>query len=147
MKSLKLLGLNSTSSFLLNEIAIYIFGKKGQKIAGKSEKNFDINLDYGYYYPDFLKYGIDLNKDHLNWWEFNKILNSILLDVNSSMHNVIAFRVYQKPPKNPKVREEMDHKYRMKMKQKYSLPKQSNPNTALEKLWNYVEKKAGEKKE
>lgn len=144
-KSLELLGLNSNSSFLLNKISIYIFGKHGKGISGNGSKNFDINLDYEYYYPDFLKYGIDLNTDYIDWWKFNKVLSSILLDKNSNMYQIMSFRLYEKPPKNIKVQEEKEHKARMKLKQQYAL--KQNPKDGLEKLWNYVEKKAGENKE
>ena len=144
-KSLELLGLNSNSSFLLNKISIYLFGKQGNKTASNKEKNFDINLDYEYYYPDFLKYGIDLNTDFVDWWKFNKVLNSILLDKNSNMYQIISFRCYEKPPKNPKAQEDKEHRFRMKLKQKYAL--KQDPQLGLEKLWGYLETKVGENKE
>ena len=139
------MGLNSNSAFLLNKISIYIFGKHGKSTAGNGSKNFDINLDYEYYYPDFLKYGIDLNTDFIDWWKFNKVLSSILLDKNSNMYQIMSFRLYEKPPKNIKVQEEKEHKARMKLKQQYAL--KQDPQKGLEKLWSYVEKKAGENKE
>lgn len=141
-KSLELLGLSSNSSFLLNKISIYLFGRNGNNNAGNGSKNFDINLDYEYYYPDFLKYGIDLNTDRVDWWKFNKVLASILLDKNSNMYQIISFRLYEKPSKNIKVQEEKEHKAKIKLKQKYSL--KDNSQNGLEKLWNYVEKKAGD---
>lgn len=143
-KSLELLGLNSNNAFLLNKISIYLFGNHGKSITGNGSKNFDINLDYEYYYPDFLKYGIDLNTDYIDWWKFNKVLSSILLDKNSNMYQIMSFRLYEKPSKNIKVQEDKEHRARMKLKQKYAL-KQDSQN-GLEKLWNYVEKKAGENK-
>lgn len=140
-----MLGLNSNSSFLLNKISIYLFGKHGKGISGNASKNFDINLDYEYYYPDFLKYGIDLNTDFIDWWKFNKVLSSILLDKNSNMYQIMSFRLYEKPSKNIKVQEEKEHKAKMKLKQQYALKQESQKG--LEQLWSYVEKKAGENKE
>ncbi len=111
------------------------------------ERNFDINYDYKNYFPDFLLYGINLNKDEVDWWEFNKILDAILNNENSNMYKVISYRTYEKPSKSPQVREEKEHKYRMEMKRKHALPDTNNTDNGFEKLWNYVEKKVGETKE
>lgn len=62
------------------------------------------------------------------------------------MHKIISYRSYEKPSKNPKVQEEKEHKFRMKMKRKYALPNTKISESALGKLWNYIEKKAGENK-
>ena len=59
----------------------------------------------------------------------------------------MSYRLYEKPSKNIKQQEAEEHKFRMKMKRKYALPLQVNSEKALEKLWGYVEKKAGESKE
>lgn len=111
------------------------------------ENNFDICLDYENYFYDFYKIGIDLTKDKLNWWKFLHILKGILLDDSSSMSKIISFRTYEKPSSNPKINEEKEHNFRMKMKRIYSLPYKNKTDNGFEKLWNYVEKKAGEKKE
>lgn len=108
---------------------------------------FDINLDYKYYYSDFYRIGIDLNKTNIDWWVFNALLESIILDENSTMYKIISYRSYERPSKNSRIQEEKEHKFRMSMKRKYALPNEKNSNIALEKLWNYVEKKAGENKE
>ncbi len=131
---------------MINEIANYLFGKKKGN-SHKKEKVFDVNLDYKYYYADFYKLGIDLNKADIDWWTFNSLLESIIIDENSTMYKVISYRTYEKPSKNIKVQEEKEHKFRMSMKRKYALPNRITPDKALEKLWNYVEKKAGENKE
>ena len=125
----------------------YIF--ENEKVYGnvKGKKNFDLNYDYKYYFPDFLKYGINLNKDDITWWEFDKLLDWCFRDKNSSLYNHMEFRMYKKPPKNPKTSEAEEHKYRIKMKQIHSLPHDETSEAGLEKLWNYVEKKAGDKKE
>lgn len=145
-KSLNLLGLTNVrnESLVLDEISKYIFeiGKKGT--GKKSKKNFDINYDYKFYFPDFLKYGVNLNKEDVDWWEFNKILDAILLDEHSNMFKVLQYRNYEKPIKNEKTRENIKHQQMMKLKEKYSLPSKSTDG--VEKLWNYLEKKAGENK-
>ena len=130
---------------MINEIANYLFGKqKGN--SHKKEKVFDVNLDYKYYYADFYKLGIDLNKMDIDWWSFNSLLESIMIDENSTMHKIISYRSYEKPSKNVKVQEEKEHKFKMQLKRKYALPNMSDSENALEKLWSYVEKKAGENK-
>ena len=147
-ESCKLLGLDGLSSneseFILNEITKYVFDTKGNN-SGK--KTFDLNLDYKYYFVDFLRLGINLNKDDISWWEFDAILEGIFLDENSSLSKMMSYRLYEKPPKNPKQQELNENKFRMKMKAKYALSNEENSNKALGKLWTYLEKKAGESKE
>lgn len=147
-ESCKLLGLDGLSSneseFILNEITKYVFDTKGNN-SGK--KTFDLNLDYKYYFVDFLRLGINLNKDEISWWEFDSILEGLFLDENSTLSKMMSYRLYEKPPNNPKKQEQMEHQFRMKMKAKYALPNEDNSNKALGKLWNYLEKKAGESKE
>lgn len=147
-ESCKLLGLDGLSSneseFILNEITKYVFDTKGNN-SGK--KTFDLNLDYKYYFVDFLRLGINLNKDDISWWEFDAILEGIFLDENSTLSKMMSYRLYEKPPKNPKQQELNENKFRMKMKAKYALPNEDNSNKALGKLWNYLEKKAGDSKE
>ena len=149
-ESLNLLGINGLSSeeqyIVLDEIIKYVFDIN-QKQSSK-EKTFDFYYDYGYYFPDFVeKYGINLNTDDISWWEFDKLLDWCFRDKNSSLYNHMDFRLYEKPPKNNKTIEANEHKYRMKMKQIHSLPFEDKSSNGLEKLWNYLEKKAGDKKE
>ncbi len=148
-KSLKILGVNGLSPqeqiSVLDEITKYIFDINQKH--SSSEKTFDFYYDYGYYFPDFIeKYGINLNKDEVSWWEFDKLLDWCFRDKNSSLYNHMDFRMYKKPSKNQKTAEAEEHKYRMKMKQIHSLPIQIDTQKGLEKLWNYVEKKAGDNK-
>lgn len=149
-ESLKLLGIEDLKAdeqyVVLDEIVKYVFDTN-QKHSSK-EKTFDFYYDYGYYFPDFIeKYGINLNKDDITWWEFDKLLDWCFRDKNSSLYNHMEFRMYKKPPKNPKISEAEEHKYRIKMKQIHALPYDETSEAGLEKLWNYVEKKAGDKKE
>lgn len=149
-KSLKLLGLNvkNNQDFILNEISKYLFETTNDIIIGNSgERIFDLNYDYKYYFVDFLRYHINLNKDDIDWWEFNSILDGILLDDNSITSKHLTYRTYKKPPENPKTREEQQHMYMLQMKRIHSLPNKNQVENGLEKLWNYVEKKAGDKKE
>lgn len=144
-ESLKLLGITDLpyeeQAYVLDEITKYVFNVN-QKDNGK--KTFDFYYDYGYYFPDFIeKFGINLNKDEISWWEFDKLLDWCFRDKTSSLYNHMDFRLYEKPPKNSKTAEANEHKYRMKMKQIHALPNDISSNEALEKLWGYLEKKAG----
>lgn len=150
-KSVELLGISDLSfedqTIVLDEITKYVFDINQRHSNG--EKTFDFELDYKYYFVDFLNFGngINLNKDEISWWEFDAILEGIFLNKHSILSTVLDYRLYEKPSKNPKVQEEKEHKFRMKMKRKYSLPIKTNVDVGLEKLWNYVEKKVGENKE
>lgn len=150
-KCLEILGITDLpvpeQSIVLDEITKYIFDINQKN--SSSEKTFDFYYDYGYYFPDFIeKYGINLNKDEISWWEFDKLLDWCFRDENSSLYNHMEFRLYKKPSKNIKTAEAEEHKYRMKMKQIHALPHdKARTENNLEKLWNYVEKKAGDNKE
>lgn len=150
VKSLNILGVETTKNGrkVLNEISKYLFKpKKGGKSVC-TQKNFDINLDYEHYFPDFLKYGYNLNKDDIDWWEFEKILKAIVKDKNSNMYQVIDFRTYEKPLKSGKTQEDKVHRFRMQMKREYALPeKYQKTGYAFSKMWGYLEKKVGENKE
>ena len=130
----------------MNEISKYIFGKHSKGSNFHSKRNFDLNLDYKYYFVDFLRLGINLNTDEISWWEFQSVLDGILLNENSTISKVIAFRTYEKPPKDLKQQQEKEHRYRMEMKRKYALPNPQGNLNGFEKMWNYVEKKVGENK-
>lgn len=148
-KSLELLGVEDLNeneeAIVLNEISKYIFEINKKHSQGK--KTFDLNLDYKYYFPDFLSLGINLNKDEISWWEFECLLDWFFRKEDSSISNMMGYRLYEKPPKNIKTQEEKEHKFRMQMKRKYALPNPQESENNLEKMWNYVEKKAGEEKE
>lgn len=109
-----------------------------------SEKIFDLNLDYKYYFCDFIKIGINLNTDEISWWEFNALLEGFFLDEKSTISTVLGYRTYKKPPSNPKTQEVNQHKFYMNMKRKYSLPVENN-KIGFDKMWNYLEKKVKKK--
>lgn len=136
---------NNDKEIVLDEVAKYVFDTTTFGIYG--ERVFDLELDYEYYFCDFRNHGINLNKDEIDWWEFDKLLAGYLLDKHSTISTVIGYRTYEKPPENPKTSEEREHKWRMEMKRKYALPNPSMVENGLEKLWNYTEKKVGEVKE
>jgi hypothetical protein len=87
--------------------------------------------------------GIDLNKDDISWWQFDAILEGLFLDEHCSIGQVIAYRTYEKPSSNPKVSENKENRFYLDKKRQYALPCQSTIS-GLEKMWGYVEKKAGE---
>ena len=142
------MNVKNNKNYILNEISKYLFETTNDVIIGNSkERTFDLNYDYKYYFVDFLRFNINLNKDDIDWWEFNSILDGIMLDENSVLSKHLAYRTYKKPPANPKTREEQNHLYMLQMKRLHSLPNKNQVENGLEKLWNYVEKKVGEKKE
>ena len=146
-KSLKLFNLEveSNKEYILKEIAKYIFNPKSGK-SSTSERNFDLNYDYKYYFVDFLRLGINLNKQDIDWWEFDNILNGIMLDDNSAISKVIGYRTYKKPSNSMKTQQEEHHRFMLKQKEKYRLPILQNQK-GFEKMWNYLEKKVGDNKE
>ena len=148
-KSSELLGIQNLNYneqiIVLDEITQYVFDTNNRH--STQEKTFDLNLDYKFYFTDFLRLGINLNKNEIDWWEFDAILEGLFLDENSILSKMMSYRLYEKPSKNIKTQEEKEHKFRMKMKRKYALPCDYNVDNGLEKLWNYVEKKAGDSKE
>lgn len=145
---LELLGISeierNEAEFVLDEVSKYIFNVNERHSNG--EKTFDLELDYKYYFVDFLKLGINLNTDEISWWEFDAILEGLFLDENSNLSRMLAYRLYEKPPKSPKTQEEREHRFRMQMKRKYALPNKVKVEESLEKLWGYVQKKAGDNK-
>lgn len=145
---LELLGIDeiepTDAETILDEVSKYIFNVNERYSTG--EKTFDLELDFRYYFPDFLeKWKINLLKDDISWIEFDYCLESLFLDENSNLSRMLKYRLYEKPSKNFKSQEEKEHRFRMQMKRKYALKK--GLNNGFEKMWDYVEKKAGEIKE
>lgn len=146
-KCLNILGFNEpildeTKMYILDEITKYIFNTS--QTTKSSEKVFDYELDYKYYYCDFLKLGIDLNKD-IDWWKFDVILEGTFLSKDSVIGQVIQYRTYEKPTSNIKSAEAKENKFYMDKKRQYALPQERvSIEENLNRLWNYVEKKAGD---
>lgn len=126
---------------LLDEVVKYIFNINNQNTS--KEKIFDLEEDFKYYYVDFLKLGIDLNKDKITWWEFDTILEGIFLQESSVIGKVIGYRTYEKPPKSLKGSEEKEHRFYMEKKKHYSLKSDKKIEESFEKLYTYLEHKAG----
>lgn len=138
-----------TQQFLLNEISEYLFdvSVKGTK---SSARIFDYNLDFKYYYMDFLKYGVDLLEQKVSWHKFNLILGEIMLMNGTRMSEVLEARTYERPPKykNSEAIDQAEHKYKMERKKQYSLPQiTQDTEKGFDKLWGYLEKKAGDMNE
>ena len=151
-ESLNILGFEEdlsleTKQFILNEISKYIFDINKQ---GNNETPiFDIQQDFKYYFNDFLDKGINLLKDEISWLEFNMILDGIFLQEHSCIGKVIGYRTYEKPPKNYKTSEEKEHRFYMKMKREYALKLDNTKkiDENMNKMWSYLEKKAGDNNE
>lgn len=118
---LQFLNLNNELFEYVNDILEYIFEPR----FSSEEKNinqdnkfifFDFEKDYDLIYANFLRYyQINLNKDDINWMEFNFLLEDLLLTENS-LSKRIGFRSCN-TPKNT----DPNHSYIKKMKEKYSL--------------------------
>ncbi len=129
-----------TKEHILDEISSYIFNTSNQSTG---QKILDFELDYKYYYYDFLKLGIDLNIKDISWWEFDNLIEGILLTENTAIGKVLQYRTYKKPSKNMKQQEQEEHKFYINMKQKYSL--KEVVKNGFQSMWNFVKTKAGEK--
>lgn len=146
-KALKLLGIDQIKEEDKSIVLEYVLNYLIKNEQSKGQKTFDIYYDYKYYYVDFLKLGIDLNKDNITWWEFDSILEGIFLQKESTIGQVLEYRLYKRPSKNVKMLEEEEHKFKMQMKRKYALPNLKQDNKGFEKLWSYAEQKVGVNKE
>jgi len=138
-QSIKLLDIevdNEDKEFVLNEITNYLFNTK-QKNSGK--KVFDLELDFKYYWADFKAMGVDLNKDNVGWWEFDTMLECILINDKSTISKIIGFRTYEKPPK--KYDENKEHRYYLEKQRQYALPNPKSVESGFEKLWKFTEGK------
>ena len=128
---------------VLNEISSYLFDTSKTEQNGK--RVFDFNFDYEYYWVDFLEKRIDLNKQDISWWEFDKILGSILLDENSTISKVIKYRTYKKPTKNIKLAENEEHKFYLEKQRQYALPLEKDDISKIENNIRLMMSRAKEK--
>ena len=150
-KILEILGFNEdleleTKSFLVKEIMDYIF--KPNEGGNSSKKIFDMYLDYRYYYYDFFKLGIDLNKDDIDWFVFDTLLEGILLQKESAIMTVLGYRSYKKPSGNIKTIQNEEHQYYLSKQRQYALPVEEKAiEEGLNGMWEYLETKGVEKNE
>lgn len=127
-----------TKSFLVKEIMDYIF--KPNEGGNSSKKIFDMYLDYRYYYYDFFKLGIDLNKDDIDWLVFDTLLEGILLQKESAILTVLGYRSYKKPSGNIKTIQAEEHKYYLGKQRQYALPTEEKEiEDGFNKMWEYLE--------
>lgn len=141
---LEILGIEVEEEYqetVLNEISLYLFDNSKTEQNGK--KVFDFELDYEYYWVDFLEKGINLNKDEISWWEFDKILGGLFLQEHSKIGKVIQYRTYKKPTKNSKVAEAEEHKFYLEKQRQYALPLEEDTNVDknIDNLWNFLSSK------
>jgi len=145
---LEILGIEVEEEYqetVLNEISLYLFDNSKTEQNGK--KVFDFELDYKYYWVDFLEKGIDLNKDEISWWEFDAILGGLFLQEHSKIGKVIQYRTYKKPTKNNKVAEAEEHKFYLEKQRQYALPLEGNNDVDknIDNLWNFLSSKVRKK--
>lgn len=138
-KSCNILGLKQTDINILDIILQYIL----ETNTNNNEKRiFDYDLDFKYYYADFLEYGIDLLQEDISWYKFSSILRKIILNSNCLMYKIIEFRTYEKPMANMKMAEAQIHREKTKLKNEYSLPqKEQHIDYGFEKMWSYLTQK------
>lgn len=136
-KACSILGLQPNAK-ILDEILKYIL-EMGS--SSSSQRVFDYDLDFKYYYADFKALGIDLIEQDLDWFKFNSVLKKVLLDKNSLMSTIIGYRTYEKPVGNYKTQEARLHKEMLKLKREYSLPQKSEyKENNITKMWNFIER-------
>lgn len=84
----------------LDGLMDYIFTSRFIPTSSKSGvRQFDYLKDYDLLYAIFRKdYGINLQTDNLQWWEFTFILEEIMLGDNSLTRRM-GFRAYKEPKK------------------------------------------------
>lgn len=124
---------------LLDKTLNYIFKKVKTT---NNVKTFDYDYDFKYYYYDFLKLGIDLTKDNIDWWKFDRILSGMLEDETTYINKVLSYRTYKKSSSNSRIIESERNKYYLEKKREYSLPQKSNNiDISLLKLQNYLERR------
>jgi hypothetical protein len=134
LKATNILGIPE-NIIILDKVLKYIFEIQ----SGNGEKTFDFESDFRYYYVDFIKLGIDLNKEDISWWQFMSILQGLFLTEDSVISKVISYRTYKK--QSPKTAENEREKHYREMKQRFALIDTNKNNKNLEKLYNYLEKK------
>lgn len=139
---LEILGIEVEEKYqdeVLNEVSLYLFDNSQNN--NNDKKVFDFELDYKYYWVDFLEKGIDLNKQDISWWEFDAILEGLFLQEHSRIGKVIQYRTYKKPSKNNKTAESEEHKYNLEKQRQYALPIEENQQrveNGLNSLWGFV---------
>ena len=137
-KSCVLLGIPRDEE-LLDKTLDYIF----KKVKTTSTiKTFDYDYDFKYYYYDFMKLGIDLTKDNIDWWKFDRLLSGMLEDDTTYINKVLGYRTYKKPTSNSKIADAEKNKYYQEKKKEYSLPQnKNNIENNLLKLESFLERR------
>ncbi len=87
----------------------------------KSKETFSYHADYDIIYGQFLeKYGINLQKDNIHWFEFTALLENLLLDDNNVINKRIRARAFE-PASGDSEQAKNHNKYWQALKDKYSL--------------------------
>ena len=101
----------------------YRCGKEETTSQGKETKKetskriYSYEFDAEYIYSAFMEqYKIDLNKEHLHWWKFKALFNS--LNENVLFSKIMSYRAIDLS----KIKDKDMKKYYKKMKKVYALP-------------------------
>ena len=91
---------------------------QGKKIKKETSKRiYSYEFDAEYIYSAFMEqYKIDLNKEHLHWWKFKALFNSLNEEVLFS--KIMSYRAIDLS----KIKDKDMKKYYKKMKKLYALP-------------------------
>ena len=91
---------------------------QGKEIKKETSKRiYSYEFDAEYIYSAFMEqYKIDLNKEHLHWWKFKALFNSLNEEVLFS--KIMSYRAIDLS----KIKDKDMKKYYKKMKKLYALP-------------------------
>lgn len=129
----------------INKVLEYIFNSKFKNV-GKGKKVFCYFQDFDLIYANILRlYKIDIIRDDLNWFEFNSMIEDIMMTENS-LSKRVGYRA-MKMPKATKYNKEEIEFYR-DMKDKYRLGIKQNKeelNDGMRSIFNMLKGKAKKK--
>lgn len=127
--------------FIVEKILDYLFENK----TSSTKPTMNYKKDYRLIWDSFLsKRGIDLNKVDINWWEFNSILEGLMLEGGSPIVKVVEYRTMKMPKSTKYNKEEID--FYKKMKQEYALTSDASTSQANSSLTSFLKVKVGERK-
>ena len=119
-----------------------IFNSLQKAVKSDGKRTIDFKIDYRLIWDSFKSARqMDLNKDKINWWEFNSMLEGIFLEGNASICKVVGFRT-EKLPKADKYNKDYIN-FVKQMKLKYRLKNENKEGLSI--LYNYLNEKVGEK--
>lgn len=129
----------------LDKVLTWIFSDRfvGTK-SSTSVEAFKYLGDYDLVYSLFRKeYGINLEKEEVDWWEFTSMFNELLCCENALTRRM-GYRGYVVPSDTKGREEEVTFNLNQKLKYSYK-PKKENIDKEMGKLFNSLSRMGGKK--